>query len=137
MTEKNVQNNSTNTKKVALVVEDERPLSEAIKFKLEKHGFEVVTARTAQQALGYLEDLDQVDFIWLDHYLMGEETGLDFLSRIKNNHKWRGLPVFVVSNTATQAKIHSYIDLGINKYYTKVEHRLDDIIADIKNVIEK
>lgn len=116
-----------------LVIEDERPLIEAIKMKLENNGFTVITARTVEQALNYLEDVENIEAIWLDHYLLGKEDGLDLVSKIKQDGaKWKKLPIFVVSNTATPDKIQSYIQLGISKYYVKAEHRLDGIINEIK-----
>ncbi len=119
--------------KTILVIEDERPLLEAIKTKLEKNGFEVTTARTVEQALNYLEDLERVDVIWLDHYLLGKEDGLDFVAKIKSHDgKWKHIPIFVVSNTASADKVQSYIQLGISKYFVKAEHRLDRIISEIK-----
>ena len=123
--------------KTMLVIEDERPLVEAIKTKLENNSFEVVTARTVEQALNYLEDLKQVDAIWLDHYLLGKEDGLDFVAKLKSHDgKWKQIPIFVVSNTASADKVQSYIRLGISKYYVKAEHRLDGIINEIKSFLD-
>ncbi|OGE85129.1 MAG: hypothetical protein A3J48_03070 [Candidatus Doudnabacteria bacterium RIFCSPHIGHO2_02_FULL_46_11] len=122
---------------VALVVEDERPLAQVIQKKMEKSGFETVLARSVDQALGYMEDLPKIDVIWLDHYLIGEGTGLDFVEKLKHNTKWKAIPIFVVSNTATQAKVHSYIDLGVTKYYTKSDARLDQIVTEINKVLQK
>ena len=119
-----------------LVVEDELPLLEAIRTKLSHSGFEVVTARTAEQAYGYLEDVN-VSVVWLDHYLLGKESGLDIVSFIKNNDKYKKLPIFVVSNTASSDKVQSYINFGINKYYIKANYRLDKIIDDIKSYLKK
>jgi len=119
--------------KTILVLEDERPLLEVIKIKLEKSGLSVVTARSVTQAMSYLEDLEKIDAIWLDHYLLGKENGLDFVSKLKEDGVlWKKIPIFVVSNTASPDKVQSYIRLGVNKYYTKAEHRLDEIIEDIK-----
>ena len=124
--------------KIILVVEDERPLAEAIQAKLEKNGFAVTTARTGQQALNYLEDLERIDVIWLDHYLLGKEDGLDFVAKIKSHDgKWKHIPIFVVSNTASANKVQSYIHLGISKYYVKADHRLDEIINNIKSFLDK
>ncbi len=123
--------------KTMLVIEDERPLVEAIKHKLESNGFAVVTARTVEQALNYLEDLKQVDAIWLDHYLLGKEDGLDFVSKIKQDGaKWKNIPIFVVSNTASPKNVQSYIRFGVKKYYVKAEHRLDGIIDEIKSFLD-
>ena len=123
--------------KTILIVEDEKPLLEAVKIKLESVGFSVVTARTAEQAIGYVQDLPKVDAIWLDHYLLGKETGLDFVAKLKNHEDWKKIPVFVVSNTASPDKVKTYISFGVTKYYAKIDYRLDQIIADINNYLEK
>jgi len=83
--------------------------------------------------LNYLEDIGNIDAIWLDHYLLGKETGLDFVAKIKaQDGKWKNIPIFVVSNTASSSNVHSYMRLGVSKYYVKAEHRLDEIINEIK-----
>lgn len=121
-----------------LVVEDEKPLAEAIRVKLENSALKVVTARTAEQALNYLQDVVKIDAIWLDHYLLGTETGLDFVAKLKNDgSEWKKIPIFVVSNTATPDKIKTYIQLGVNKYYTKSNTRLDTVVSDIKMFLSK
>jgi len=129
-------NTPRGTSKTILVVEDEKPLMDAVKKKLELSGFYVVTARDVEQALGYLEDLEKVDLVWLDHYLLGKENGLDLVTKMKaENSKWRNIHIFVVSNTASPDKVNSYLHLGVDKYYTKADYRLDDIINDINSVI--
>jgi DNA-binding response OmpR family regulator len=119
--------------KTILVIEDEKPLLEAIDIKLKKSGFEVVTARTVEQAKNYAQDINQIDAIWLDHYLMGKENGLDFVVWCKeeSNEKFKKIPIFVVSNTATPDKVASYMSLGVNDYYVKANFRLDEIIDNI------
>jgi DNA-binding response OmpR family regulator len=119
-----------------LVVEDEKPLLDAIKMKLEKSGFKVMTARSMDQAEEYLSTIPDVKAVWLDHYLLGKGSGLDFVAKLKNNDTWKTIPIFVVSNTASPDKVTSYISLGVDKYYTKSDYRLDQIIADIKEVLK-
>ncbi|MCD4705251.1 response regulator [bacterium] len=122
--------------KIILVIEDEIPLQEAIKRKLDDHSFKVVTARKVEQALNLLLELERVDVIWLDHYLLGEKNGLDFIIEVKNNKKWKKIPVFVVSNTASADKVKSYISFGVDKYYVKADFKLGDIIEDIKKQLK-
>lgn len=123
--------------RVVLVIEDEQPLVDAIKIKLGKEGFDSITARTVNQALQYLEEKVKIDVVWLDHYLLGKEDGLDFVVAIKKNDSpWKNVPIFVVSNTATPEKIQSYLALGIKRYYAKSDHRLEDIIKEIKEFKE-
>jgi DNA-binding response OmpR family regulator len=149
----------TKKQKNILVIEDERPLLKAIKIQLEKSGFGVIAARSVEQAfnakskiekngfgvitiksieqaLDYLEDLEQVDAIWLDHELLGKEDGLDFVTKFKaNGGRWNKIPIFVVSNMTNPSKVQSYVTLGIVKYYVKVDHRLEEIIKDIKKFL--
>lgn len=119
-------------KKIILVVEDELPLLVAIRDKLTKSGFEVVTARSVEQAKNHVQDIAGIDVIWLDHYLLGKEDGLDFITWCKSDgSKCKSIPVFVVSNTASPDKVQSYLRLGAEKYYVKAERRLDAIIEEI------
>lgn len=122
-------------KKTILVVEDENPLLDVVKKKLELCNFAVVTARSASQALNYLKDLEKIDLVWMDHYLLGKENGLDIVVAMKSEgSKWRNIPIFVVSNTASPDKIKSYLHLGVEKYFTKANFRLDDIIKEINRI---
>lgn len=95
----------------------------------------MVTARAATQALDYLREGVKVDAVWLDHYLFGKENGLDFVEALNNNDFWERIPVFVVSNTVSPDKVSVYLKLGVQKCYTKVDNRLDKIIADISRFL--
>jgi CheY-like chemotaxis protein len=120
-----------------LVIEDERPLQEVIRKKLELSDFSVLTARTINQAMEYMEIVPDVEAIWLDHYLLGKETGIDFVVKLKGHDKWRSVPIFVVSNTASPDKVQSYLQLGVNKFYTKADYRLDQIIEAITAAVKE
>lgn len=140
-------------KKTILVIEDERALLTVINTKLEKSGFgvmgarsvdqvfsaglnkkdlDVITPEAIHQALDYLNDLKNIDAIWLDHNLLGKETGLDLVVRLRGNGgRWKKIPIFVVSNSENPETIASYLKLEKSKYYVKSNHRLDAIIDDI------
>ncbi len=125
-------------KPTVLVIEDEKPLQEAIKKKLEDAGLTVITARSIKQGLECLSAKSVISAIWLDHYLLGEGNGLDFVATIKaKGSTWRNIPIFLVTNTASQDKISSYLELGIEKYYTKSDHALADIVRDIVDTIRQ
>ncbi len=115
---------------------DERPLVKIIEAKLEKNGFDVVTARTVEQGLGYIKDIHSIDAVWLDHYLLGEQTGIDFVVELKKTggHLSK-IPVFVVSNTASNTNVQSYMRLGVTSYSVKAEHRLDQITESVKSFL--
>lgn len=127
----------TAPKKTILVVEDEKQILGAVKPKLESEGFSVVVAVTVEQALDCLKNGGIIDVVWLDHYLFGKKSGLDFVAKLKQKGSaWKNLPVFLISNTVSPEKIQDYLKLGVIKCYTKVDYRLDQIIADIKAFLE-
>ena len=117
--------------KTVLVVEDEEALQQAIKLKLEKEGIKVFTAKKVSDAIKILKKQKTVNVVWLDHYLLGKENGLDFVVKLKSKDEWKKIPIFVISNTATHDKIDSYLKLGIHKYYTKSNLKLDCILKEI------
>jgi len=123
-----------NKYKTVLVVEDEESLQLAIKLKLEKEGITVFASRKVVDAVKILNKVKVVDAIWLDHYLLGKENGLDFVIKLKKKEEWKKIPIFVVSNTATSDKIESYLKLGVHRYYTKSNLKLDEIIKEIKKI---
>ncbi len=142
--------------KTILVIEDDAALLLAISGKLERCGFTVITARcvetaftiefpktdehltptTIESALAHVQALEKVDAIWLDHNLIGEEDGLDFIVKFKaNGGIWSTIPIFVVSNSANPNLIKTYAELDIHHYFLKAEHRLEDIITEIQNAL--
>lgn len=150
-------NTEKQNKKIILVIEDDIPLLEAVTMKLEKNDFIVISARSVEasfskgieeretgkvtvdsieQALKYLSTLEKVDAVWLDHNLIGKENGLDFIVKFKaNGGRWNTIPIFVVSNTSSTDLRKSYSQIGVQKYYVKAEHRLDEIVSDIKATV--
>lgn len=122
---------------IIMVIEDETPLLLAIQKKLEHSGFETITARDGNQALDYLQSMDQPpSLIWLDYYLPSM-NGLEFLRRLKGIAKLKDIPVFVISNTASPEKVDAMMELGAKKYFLKAEKRLDQIIAEIRSFLKK
>ncbi len=125
-----------NTKPTVLVVEDDKSLATAIIKKLEVSGIHSLQAASVEEAMDHLEKHETIAAIWLDHYLVGNQDGLDLVSTLKaEDSKFKSLPIFVISNTATQDKVQSYLHLGVAKYFVKANCRLEDIISDVKEAI--
>ena|SRR5258708_39553539 len=122
--------------KTILIVEDDLNLNNAIKTLFDESGFHTLTARSIGEARTQM-DRNAVDIIWLDHYLLGAETGLDFVTYLKGNERLKTIPIYVVSNTASPDKKAAYLRLGVEKFYTKVEHSLGETIQEIAQFLEK
>jgi len=124
-------------KKTVLVIEDEISLLDAISETLEQKGFEVVSARSAREVFDLLESLPGLAAVWLDHYIIGDKNGIDVVAHMKGGDRWKNIPIFVVSNTATDKKITSYIELGVDKFYVKSEVRIHDVVDQIARAISE
>ena len=125
-----------NNQEIILVIEDEQPLANIISDKLSQRGFEVVTARTVQQAINYLKDISNIKLIWLDHYLIGDKNGLNLVAELKHEKsEWRQIPIFLVSNSSGLEKQEAYMTLGVDKYYVKSNYALSDIIEDVEKYL--
>ncbi len=119
-----------------MVVEDETLLLQAITKKLKLSDMDVLSCSSGQQAIDYLNSLDELpDAVWLDYYLK-DMNGLAFMQQLKTNPKWSNIPVLVVSNSASPDKVHNMLGLGARKYILKAEYRLDEIIEIIHSFIE-
>jgi CheY-like chemotaxis protein len=119
-----------------MVVEDETLLLQAITKKLKLSGLDVVSCASGQQALDYLESMDEKlpSAVWLDYYLK-DMNGLAFMQTVKTNPKWSNIPVVVVSNSASPEKVTNMLALGARKYILKAEYRLDEIIQMMRDLI--
>lgn len=124
-------------KRTILVLEDERQLARAVREAFTERGFNPIVVATVEDGIKELENLGHVDVIWLDHYLLGTGNGLDFVVELKSRPEWRSIPIFVVSNTASTSNIRSYIQLGVNNYYTKADYDINQIINDIEYSFEQ
>lgn len=119
-----------------MVVEDEELLLQAITKKLKLSDMDVLSCSSGQQAVDYLNNLDQLpDAVWLDYYLK-DMNGLAFMQELKKNPAWAAIPVLVVSNSANPEKVNNMLALGAKKYILKAEYRLDEIIGMLRDFIK-
>lgn len=73
-----------------LVIDDEESYCEILKYGLEKEGYEVETADSAESALGM--DLSVFQLIIVD-IMMERLSGFDFAKRVRNNPKTEFIPI--------------------------------------------
>lgn len=132
------------TGKTVLVVEDDANFVRIITQKLQKNGISVVTASNTADGLNVLET-NKIDLVWLDHYLVGEQTGYDFVAAVKKDKRFSRIPIFLVTNyddygntvvflerLTSQDKPKTYLEYGIDKYFVKSNTSLDTIMLEIK-----
>jgi len=92
-----------------LIVEDDQMIRQSLLETLEMEGYMVITANNGRDAFDKLEQGYLPSWILLD-LKMPVMSGQEFLDVIKNNLKWKNIPVTLLSASGKikdEAKIHN------------------------------
>ena len=100
--------------RTVLVVEDERPLAETLRFNLEMEGYRVRTAEDGVEGLSMARAL-QPDLVLLD-LMLPRLDGLDVLRGIRETSQ---TPVLLLTARTSEADRVRGLDLGADDYITK------------------
>ncbi|HTW96208.1 MAG TPA: response regulator [Candidatus Methylomirabilis sp.] len=132
---KNEEKKENLVERTILVVEDEPALAEAVSIKLKKEGFKCLLAFSGEEGLQILKK-EKPDLIWLD-LLMPGMGGFAFLEKVRQQPKWRDLPVVIVSVSGSPEKIRRAFELNVIDYLQKSQYRLGDIVGNVREFLEK
>lgn len=120
-------------KHTILVVEDERPLREALTFKLEDEGYHVLTANDG--AAGLRLSLDKrPDCILLD-IIMPVMDGFTTLEKLRENAWGKTAKVIVLTNLANWSSMQKTTDKEIRDYLVKSDWKIADVIKKVAEVL--
>lgn len=118
-----------------LWVEDDVFLSEIIARKLATQGCKLIHATNGEEALSMVEK-EMPQIILLDILLSGMD-GFEILKLIKSNPKVKDIPVVLLSNLGQQSDVDKGKRLGAEKFLIKATVTLDEIIGEIRHVIDR
>lgn len=102
---------------VILVVDDEEPIQELLKFNLEKEGYTVLLAYDGPTALEIIEE-KYPDLVILDVMLPGMD-GLEVCNQLRQNSKVQEIPVIMLTAKAEEIDKVLGLELGADDYLTK------------------
>ena len=100
-----------------LVVDDEEPIQELLRFNLEKEGYLVCVAKDGQEALKQVEN-DQPDLLVLDLMLPGMD-GLEVCRKLRSNPKFQQIPIIMLTAKGEEIDKILGLELGADDYMTK------------------
>ena len=121
----------TNT---VLLVEDETDIREMLSFSLERAGFEVVSAETAEQALEAL-DGPLPALVIIDWMLPGM-SGVELARRLRRDALTKDIPTLMLTARGEEADKLKSFDAGIDDYVTK-PFSPRELIARIKALLRR
>lgn len=116
-----------------LVIDDEEALCEILKFNLEKEGYEVDCAYSAEEALEM--DLSSYSLFMVD-IMMDQLSGFDFAKRIRNNQKTENTPVIFCSALTGEDDKVMGLNIGADDYVTK-PFVFGEVLARVRAVLRR
>ena len=104
-------------KKILLVDDDMRNVY-AITNLLEEKGMHVLAGKNGKECLGQLNNNPDVDLVLID-IMMPEMNGYEAIREIRNQHKFKDLPVIALTAKAMKGDRAKCIEAGANEYLAK------------------
>lgn len=117
-----------------LVIDDEESVCEILKFNLEREGYEVETAYSAEEALD-MDDLETYDLFMVD-IMMGELSGFDFANRVRNVTATEHTPILFCSAMSDEDNVVRGLNIGADDYVTK-PFNIGEVLARVRAVLRR
>lgn len=116
-----------------LVVDDEAPIRELVRFNLEKAGYTVCEADNGLDALRMVQE--KPDLIVLD-LMLPEMDGLEVCRMIKGTRQTSGIPVIMLTARDDEFDKVVGLELGADDYMTK-PFSPRELVARVKAVLRR
>ena len=116
-----------------LVVDDEESICEILKYNLEKQGYEVDCAYSAEEALTH--DLSVYSLCIVD-IMMENLSGYDFVKRLRYNTATENIPVIFCSALNSEDEKIMGLNIGADDYITK-PFSLGEVVARVRAVLRR
>lgn len=116
-----------------LVIDDEESICEILKYNLEKEGFDVDTALSAEEALEM--DLPSYSLFIVD-IMMDRLSGFDFAKRLKRDDEVEDIPIIFCSALSGEEDTVQGLNIGADDYITK-PFKIPEVIARVHSVLRR
>lgn len=114
-----------------LVVDDEEPIRELVRFYIEKEGFQMVEAGNGVEALEVFEN-DYIDLAIID-VMMPKMDGWELVRKMKDI---RDVPVIMLTAMGESKDKLKGFDLGVDDYVTK-PFDPDELMARVRTILKR
>lgn len=116
-----------------LVIDDEEALCEILKFNLEREGYDVDMAFSAEEALEL--PLQQYDLMLVD-VMMERLSGFDFAKRVRNTEGLEAKPIIFCTALTSEDDTVMGLNIGADDYITK-PFVISEVLARVRAVLRR
>ena len=125
----------TDEKKKILVVEDDIFISDIYQVKFSQEGFQVAVAVNGLEALKILDNF-RPDIILLD-IIMPQMDGIETLKKLKNDEKWKNIPIIMLTNISEKEKVEESEEMGVNDYLVKSQFTPSEVVEKVNALLNR
>lgn len=118
-----------------LLVEDDAPTREMMRRTLEKAGAAVTEAENGQVGLECLNGT-RPHLIVLD-LMMPVMDGFQFLSELRKNDEWNGVPVVVATAKSLTSEDCQVLNGSVEKILQKDAHTRENLLSEVSSVLRR
>ena len=118
-----------------LLLEDDIFLVELLEKKFFQLGIKSFAVADVSDALEILEK-EKIDALLLD-IILPDADGIEFLKNLKQNLKFKNLPVIIISNLGQKEEVQKGLEAGADFYLVKANVTTDEIASILKKAVKK
>ena len=109
---------ASESKPVALLVEDEEDVAALLKFMFEREGYVTETVRDGKAALASIARLPPPAVVMLD-VMLPYADGFQILAKMRAQPGWQDLPIIMLTGKSQEKDIVRALDAGASDYVVK------------------
>jgi two-component system, OmpR family, phosphate regulon response regulator PhoB len=117
-----------------LIVEDEPPLAEMLKYNIESEGFRALVATGGEEALLLVAE-ESPDLVILD-WMLPDLSGIEVCRRLKTGQKTKTLPIIMLTARGEEDDRVRGLDNGADDYVVK-PYSPSEMLARIRAVLRR
>ncbi len=117
-----------------LIVEDEAPIRDMIKFSLSSTEFEIIEAENAKEAMEKIAS--QLPDLFLLDWMLPGVSGIDLAMKLRKNNLTRNIPIIMLTARAEEDNKVKGLEAGADDYITK-PFSPRELVARIRTVLRR
>ncbi|WP_247004995.1 response regulator [Halosolutus gelatinilyticus] len=102
-----------------LIAEDDAPILEILRYKLDTEGFDVVAAEDGDECWEHLQSTDEPPEALLLDIMMPGLDGFTVLKRLRNDERYADIVVIMVTGRGLEEDVLRGFELGADDYVMK------------------
>lgn len=113
-----------------LIIEDEEVLRNVLAKKLEKEGYEVITAENGEIGMDKIRN-ENPEMILLD-IMLPKKNGYQVMGEMYADEKLKKIPVLIISNSGQPVEIQKLVEMGACDYLVKADFDPQEVIDKMR-----